>query len=166
MDQCASAVATLQAVARARRRLCDRAKDRLLADAVQPENGGVAYYDPAAAAEQRDRLTAAAREALELEAIGECRAHPSFPEPCPSDSDEEETSGSCSDLEMTSRPDTPESKPVESVPTESAKGPSGVADLRRDADASSTHTAVWPYVSIFAKVVFFAAAITAGMYHA
>eukprot|EP00965_Chrysotila_dentata_P017710 588804-Pleurochrysis_carterae.AAC.1 len=67
---------------------------------------------------------------------------------------------------MTSRPDTPDSKPVVTMPTESTKGPSGVADLHRDADGSSTHTAVWPYVSILANVMFFAAAITAGMYHA
>eukprot|EP00965_Chrysotila_dentata_P033179 1105332-Pleurochrysis_carterae.AAC.1 len=46
------------------------------------------------------------------------------------------------------------------------KGPSNITDLRRDADVSSTHTAVWPYVSILANVLFFAAAITAGMYHA
>eukprot|EP00965_Chrysotila_dentata_P025096 832153-Pleurochrysis_carterae.AAC.1 len=135
-------------------------------DAVQPENGGVARYDPAAAAERRGRWVAAAREALELEASGERHAHISFPEPCPSDSDEEETSGSCSDLEMTSRPDTPDSKPTEFVPTESTKGLSSVADLHRDADGSSAHTAVWPCVSIFANVVFLAAAITAGMYYA
>eukprot|EP00965_Chrysotila_dentata_P099138 3277889-Pleurochrysis_carterae.AAC.1 len=82
--------------------------------AVQPEGGGVARYDPDAAAEQRDRWVAATREALELDSSGERHAHISFAEPCASDSNEEETSGSYSDLEMTSRPGTPDSKPMES----------------------------------------------------
>eukprot|EP00965_Chrysotila_dentata_P034971 1163580-Pleurochrysis_carterae.AAC.1 len=60
-------------------------------DTVQPEDEGVARYDPAAAAEQRDRWVAAAREALELEASGERRAHHTFTEPCLSNSDEEMT---------------------------------------------------------------------------
>eukprot|EP00965_Chrysotila_dentata_P167409 5528015-Pleurochrysis_carterae.AAC.1 len=88
-------------------------------DALQPENGNKARYDPAAAIEQRNRWVAAALEGLELEANSERYADDLFPEPYPSDPDEEKPFGSFSYLsetwvpasampEATPRPDTPD----------------------------------------------------------
>eukprot|EP00965_Chrysotila_dentata_P239245 6202987-Pleurochrysis_carterae.AAC.2 len=139
-------------------------------DAVQPENGNKARYDPAAATEPCDRWVAAALEALELEANSKRCADDLFPEPYPSDPDEEKPSAAPVKPDVTTQPDAPDAELPKPAPARSTEVRSGDVDQPRHADNSSgnapSHTAVWPYVSIVANVVLFTAAITAGMFHA
>eukprot|EP00965_Chrysotila_dentata_P005860 192687-Pleurochrysis_carterae.AAC.1 len=149
-------------------------------DAVQPENGNKARYDPDAAIAQRDRWVASALEALQLEAISERYADDLFPEPYPSDPDEGEPSGSFSDLsetwvsarvkpDVTTQPDATDPEPPKPAPARSTEVQSSDSDQHRNAynafGNAHSHKAVRPYVSIVANVVFFTAGITAGMIH-
>eukprot|EP00965_Chrysotila_dentata_P180564 5961237-Pleurochrysis_carterae.AAC.1 len=138
-------------------------------DALHPENGNKARYDPAAAIEQRDRWVAAALEALELEANSERYADELFPEPY----HRIRTRKSLLDPkpEVTPRPDTPDNpERSQPAPTRSTEDLSSDVDRSQNAANSSgsahLHANVWPYVSIVANVIFFTAAITAGMFHA
>eukprot|EP00965_Chrysotila_dentata_P015772 521929-Pleurochrysis_carterae.AAC.1 len=99
-------------------------------DAVQPENGNKARYDPDAVIEQRDRWVASALEALELEANSERYRDDLFPEPDLSDPDEEKPSGSFSDLsetwvpapvtpDVTTQPDATDTEPPKPAPARS-----------------------------------------------